>query len=212
MRNKKTFIITCLIIASTALFGLFFWDRLPDPMATHFSLSGEPNGWSGKAFGVFGIPAILLAVQLLCVFATSKDPKTANISDKIYNLILWIVPLIAVLCQAMVIAMNLGHSPKLVNIAPAIVGVLFIAVGNYLPKCRQNFTAGIRIAWTLANEENWNKTHRLAGPIWMAEGVLMLITAATGIKALAIASMAGIAVIVLIPAAYSYWLHDRKGL
>ena len=57
------------------------------------------------------------------------------------------------------------------------MGVLFTLVGNYLPKCRQNTTMGIKVVWTLNNEENWNATHRFAGKLWVAAGLLTLFTA-----------------------------------
>ena len=43
-----------------------------------------------------------------------------------------------------------------------LMGALLIIIGNYLPKCRQNYTIGIKIPWTLADEDNWNRTHRPA--------------------------------------------------
>lgn len=47
-------------------------------------------------------------------------------------------------------------------------------IGNYLPKCRQNYTIGIRVKWAVENEENWNATHRFAGKVWAVGGVLMM--------------------------------------
>lgn len=44
-----------------------------------------------------------------------------------------------------------------------LLGIVLIVVGNYLPKCRQNYMIGIKLPWTLDNEENWDYTHRMAG-------------------------------------------------
>ena len=38
-------------------------------------------------------------------------------------------------------------------------GLLFMIIGNYLPKVKQNNTIGIRVVWTLQDEENWSATH-----------------------------------------------------
>ena len=57
------------------------------------------------------------------------------------------------------------------------IGVLFMIIGNYLPKCKQNYTMGIKLPWTLDDEENWNRTHRFAGFLWVAGGVVIAINA-----------------------------------
>ena len=88
---------------------------------------------------------------------------------------------------------------------------MFIIIGNYLPKARQNYTIGIKIPWTLANEENWNRTHRLAGYLWMICGILMIIISLT--RFVPTEWLVGIFLImVLIPCIYSYWMHAKKGL
>ena len=57
------------------------------------------------------------------------------------------------------------------------MGLMLLVVGNYLPKCRQNYTVGIKVPWTLASKENWDATHRLAGKLWVAGGVVILLLA-----------------------------------
>jgi uncharacterized membrane protein len=95
--------------------------------------------------------------------------------------------------------------------AELLIGLLFIIIGNYLPKARQNYTIGIRIPWTLANEENWNRTHRLAGYLWMICGVLMILLCLTRLLP-APWTVGLLLIMVLVPCGYSYWLHARKGL
>ena len=88
---------------------------------------------------------------------------------------------------------------------------MFTIIGNYLPKARQNYTIGIKIPWTLANEENWNRTHRLAGYLWMACGILMIIMCLT--RFVPFEWLIGLFLImVLVPCIYSCWLHVGKGL
>ena len=98
---------------------------------------------------------------------------------------------------------------NLVRFVPMLIGILFIIIGNYLPKCRQNFTMGVRLPWTLASEENWNRTHRLAGKLWIIGGLLM--TLYTMIEMHMIFFIAVVFVMTLIPAIYSYTLY-RKGI
>ncbi|MFU2362855.1 MAG: SdpI family protein [Clostridiales bacterium] len=53
--------------------------------------------------------------------------------------------------------------------------LLFIVIGNYLPKIKQNNTIGIRIVLTLQDEENLNATHSFSGRIWRASGILCML-------------------------------------
>ena len=98
----------------------------------------------------------------------------------------------------------------LTALVPFIISVcfalMFVAAGNYLPKCRQNYTMGIKLPWTLADEDNWNRTHRMAGYVWTAGGILMLIM---GFFHLASLFFLVFMAMVLIPSVYSMILWRR---
>ena len=94
-------------------------------------------------------------------------------------------------------------------VAGLLVGVMFIVVGNFLPKARQNYTIGIKIPWTLASEENWNKTHRLAGFLWMICGAIMVILTLCG-KMASVWMMIVAAVMVGVPVVYSYLMYRKE--
>ena len=209
--NKKTLIITSILTILPILVGVFFWNRLPDVMATHFGTNNEANGFTSKAFAVFGLPLILLAVEWFGALVTSHDPKKQNISPKMFAFVLWIIPVVSLLGAATIYPYNLGYQMDITFIAELLIGVIFIVVGNYLPKARQNYTIGIKIPWTLANEENWNRTHRLAGYLWVIGGILMVIAALTGI-AKTQWMIAVFFILVIVPFVYSYWLHVKRNL
>ena len=209
--NKKTLIITSILTILPILVGVFFWNRLPDVMATHFGTNNEANGFTSKAFAVFGLPLILLAVEWFGALVTSHDPKKQNISPKMFAFVLWIIPVVSLLGAATIYPYNLGYQMDITFIAELLIGVIFIVVGNYLPKARQNYTIGIKIPWTLANEENWNRTHRLAGYLWVIGGILMVIAALTGI-AKTQWMIAIFFILAIVPFVYSYWLHVKRNL
>ena len=209
--NKKTLIITSIVTILPVLIGIICWNRLPDVMATHFGMNNEANGFSSKAFAVFGIPAILLAVLWLGAFVTSNDPKRQNISPKMFSLVVWIAPVTSLVVAAILYPVNLGYALDITFFVELLSGVMFIIIGTYLPKARQNYTIGIRVPWTLANEENWNRTHRLAGTLWMICGILMIIICLTRL-APGQWFVAILLITVLVPCIYSYWLHAKKGL
>lgn len=209
--NKKTLIITSIVTILPVLIGIICWNRLPDVMATHFGFNNEANGFSSKAFAVFGLPLILLAVLWVGAFVTAHDPKRQNISPKMFSLMLWIAPVISLVAAATIYPVNLGYELDIAFFSELLLGLMFIIIGNYLPKARQNYTIGIKIPWTLANEENWNRTHRLAGYLWMICGILMILISLT--RFVPAEWLVGIfLIIVLVPCIYSFWLHAKKAL
>ena len=206
--NKKTLIIASIVTILPILIGLLVWDRLPDVMATHFGMDNEANGWSNKAFAVFGLPLFLLAMEWIAAVVTSQDPRRQNISPKMFSLVLWIIPMVSVVCGAAIYTYNLGMKVDISFFAMLFTGLLFIVIGNYLPKARQNYTIGIKIPWTLADEENWNRTHRVAGHLWVAGGILMVLAALTGFSGIRWFFVI-LAVMTIVPCLYSYWIYAR---
>ena len=206
--NKKTLIIASIVTILPILIGLLVWDRLPDVMATHFGMDNEANGWSSKAFAVFGLPLFLLAMEWIAAVVTSQDPRRQNISPKMFTLVLWIIPMVSVVCGAAIYTYNLGMKVDISFFAMLFTGLLFIVIGNYLPKARQNYTIGIKIPWTLADEENWNRTHRAAGHLWVAGGILMVLAALTGFSSIRWFFVI-LTVMTIVPCVYSYWMYAR---
>ncbi len=209
--NRKTLIITSIVTILPVLIGILCWNRLPDVMATHFGMDNEANGFSSKAFAVFGIPVILLALLWVSAFVTAHDPKRKNISPKMFSLVLWIIPVCSFVIAATIYPVNLGYELDIPFWGELFLGLIFILIGNYLPKARQNYTIGIKIPWTLANEENWDRTHRFAGYLWMICGILMVLICLTHF--VPANWLSGIFLImVLAPCIYSFLLHAKKGL
>lgn len=209
--NKRTLILASLVTLLPVLIGLYFWDRLPDVMATHFGMNNQADGFSSKPVAVFGIPLLCLAVLWVGAVVTAQDPRRQNISPKLYTLCLWIAPLVSLVAAATVYPINLGYAADVGFVGGLCVGLLLIVVGNYAPKARQNYTIGIKLPWTLANEENWNRTHRLAGYLWVGGGLLLLALTLLRVTTPGLAAALA-AVVVALPCGYSFWLHAAKGL
>lgn len=207
-KNLKILVITSLLILLPVAAGVILWNQLPVQIPTHWNMAGEVDGWSSKGFAVFGLPLILLAVQWICLLGTSADPKKAHHSEKVLHLVFWIVPVLAIVLSTVMYAVALGKTVKVDVILMVLLGLVFVIIGNYLPKCRQNYTIGIKLPWTLHSEENWNRTHRLAGRIWVVCGLVVLLGGFFGQAWIILA--AGL-VMVLVPTVYSYLLF-RKGV
>ena len=206
-KNWRVLIITTVVMLLPILAGLILWNQLPEQMPTHWNAAGEVDGWSSKPFAVFGLSLIMVAAQWLCMLGTAADPKKSNHSEKVLHLVLWIVPALSVVLHAVTYATALGHAVPLVVVMPILIGLIFTIIGNYMPKCKQNYTIGIKIPWTLDNEENWNRTHRFAGWLWTFCGIGIICTGFFG----GFWVFLPITILmVVVPIFYSYMLH-RKG-
>lgn len=206
-KHFKTLITTSILTLSPIIFGIVKWNVLPEEIATHFGANGTPDGFSSKAFVVFGMPFMMLGFHLLCFFGTRLDPKKQNISDIVMKLVLWIIPCLTVLVTSLSYSHALGKNVKAGFWIMMFMGIIFILIGNYLPKCKQSYTMGIKLPWTLSSEENWNKTHRLGGKLWVAAGVIMMLTSYFE-NVFIMLSIVFIAVIV--PTVYSYTLFTKE--
>ena len=204
---KRTLILTSLVLLIPIIVGLLLWNQLPDPMPSHWNIHGEVDGWSSKAFAVFGLPALMLAVQWLCLIACTVDPKHRNYNPKMIKLCLWICPAIGLILCAMVYPAALGYSVPIEIIMPLLVGAMFIVIGNWLPKCPQTYTMGIKLPWTLASEANWNATHRFGGKVWVFGGIVTMLTAFWGNFWIL---MVILAVMVILPTVYSYCYYRKN--
>ncbi len=206
--NKKALIITTIICLLPILYGLCVYDKLPELVPTHWDSAGNIDGYSSKNFAVFGMPVFMAFMNAICHTACAADPKRANQSEKLMIIVQVIIPVLSLVLVPMSLLAAQGVEVNVGLIVTVIMGVLFIAVGNYLPKCKQNYTMGIKLPWTYNSEENWNRTHRLGGFLWVIGGVLTLVS---GIFNFYMMFLPIIIVMVVVPILYSYNLY-RKGI
>lgn len=208
IKKFKTPIITTIVCLLPIVYGLLIWDKLPAEVPTHWNAAGEIDGYSSKAFAVFGLPSILAGLNLICQIAMGADPKQKNYSEKIKMLVVWIVPVMNLILSPMMLLAAQGVEVDVALIVPLMCGILFLIIGNYLPKCKQNYTMGIKVPWTLNSEENWNKTHRLAGFIWTIGSIIIILTTLLGYP---LVMLPIVLVMAFVPIIYSYMLY-RKGI
>lgn len=124
--------------------------------------------------GNYTMPILTLILHWFCLLFTTFDLKNKNQTKKVQHMVFWICPSISLFANGLSYALTTQSNINPSQITPAFFGLLFIWIGNYLPKCKQNSTIGIKILWTLKHEENWNYTHRIGGKTWVCSGFLML--------------------------------------
>jgi len=210
-KYKKTLILTTILLLLPMVVGLLLWNRLPEQVPIHWNIEGEVDGWGSRAMLVFFLPLFMIAIQWICIFATAADPKNKQQADKPIRLVLWLVPVISLITHGATYAAALGLTVEMQHLMLPMLGIVFILIGNYLPKCRRNYTIGIKIPWTLHDDENWTKTHRLAGILWTVGGVLILPTVFLPTKYSFVVFMAIVLTMTLIPMVYSYLLYRKNG-
>lgn len=214
-RNKGKMILSSVLILLPMLFGLILWDKLPESMPIHWGADGKADGFGSPLVAVLFIPLLLLALHWIGLWITAKDNGKNDQSKKVMGMVYWILPLISLFACGMMYAAAFGYTVHMSAYVVLLIGVVFILIGNYMPKCRPNRTIGIKIKWTLANEENWERTHRLAGKVWVITGVLCLPTALLPVTVFPYTMVALLFVSVIVPFVYSYCLyrkHLREGI
>ena len=209
-KNKGLMILTSVIILLPMVVGILLWDQLPEKMAIHWGANGQPDGWSSRPVAVFGMPLLLLAIHWLCVWLTGEDKRNRHQNEKILQLMFWIAPVVSLFGMGSTYASALGQPLRIDRLALLLLGIVFAMVGNYMPKCRQNYTIGIKIVWTLSDEENWNATHRLAGKLWMIGGLLLMLCAFLTGPALTWLVPVVLGIMVGVPILYSWRFSQRK--
>ena len=215
--NIGTFIITLVVLLIPMLVGVLLWNKLPDVIATHWGPDGNPDGYSSRAFAVFAMPATILVLHLIASLITaSKD--TNAISDKLFCLLLWICPVMSIVIATITYATALGYEVNVPFWVLMLVGIIYIVLGNYLPKARQNHYFGMRIKWTLESKKNWEHSNRFSAKMMIVLGLIFIMCAVlwifTEIKnaiiVIVFGSLIG-AVIAMILYSYLYYLkHNHE--
>lgn len=206
-KYKGTLLLSSIVILLPILAGVLLWENLPAEIPTHWNIHGEVDGYSSKAFSVVGLPLILTGMQWLCVWLSDTLSGKQEQNGKIMALVLWILPAVSLLMGGATYTAAMGLDLRMEQICFAFMGLLLMAIGNYLPKCTQNRVVGVRIKWTLESEENWNATHRFAGRLWAAAGLVVLVL---GFLPFVWAKAAGLTILfvaIFLPVFYSYRYH-----
>lgn len=213
-------IVSTIVLALMAGISLWAGGQLPaDNIPVHWDASGTPDRFSDRneaMFLLWMLPGSALFGVLVFCLLPQIEPMRDNLfkSRKAYNAV-WIATMILFLGIhggiAYMMVQSAGdemQSNEFVRIVIAGTGILFIVMGNYLPKTRQNWFLGIRTPWTLSSEYTWEKTHRLAGRLFFAVGFVCLIGAFVVDGIALVAMVTGSAVsVALICAIYSFIVY-----
>lgn len=130
----KSLIITCIVCLLPILLGLVLWDKLPDTMAIHFNINNEPDNFASKGFVVFGFPLLMVLLQAFCCFINDINAHKHGERKKFEMATKWIIPIMSIILQIVTLGYGLGWNIDIRVVATLIVGIIFLVIGNYLPK------------------------------------------------------------------------------
>ncbi|MCF6277397.1 MAG: DUF1648 domain-containing protein [Anaerolineales bacterium] len=178
MNTKMTTIIVSLIILASIIIGAFVYDKLPDPMASHWNVNDEVDGYMSRFWGVFMMPLVTFGMFLFFLAIPRLDPLKANIAEfrETFNLFILMIVLFLGYLWKLSIFWNLGFRFFRMSAAllPAL-GLLFFMIGYMLRKAKRNWFIGIRTPWTLSSDTVWAEVHRLGATLFMVSGGLALL-------------------------------------
>ena len=189
------------------------WQLLAASLVTLLSgflgIFAPADGGAGIPWVITGLSLFLVALLWLGMWIMVKDPKGNEQNEKVMGLVIWTIPAISLLVGGELLALSMGQESIVGYVLPVVLGVLFMVIGNYLPKCKQSFTMGVKLRWTLANEENWFATHRFAGKLWFFGGLAILPLAFLPTMIM-IWVMLGIIVLMVVPPVIYSWAYYKK--
>lgn len=174
-KNNIALILSIVICLLPMILGAISYNELPEPMPIHFTLNDVPDNYAPKAFAVFGIPIIMAIVQAICVVIMLKSNKFENDKEpKLLKIFKWFIPVITVLIYILMLSAALEKNIHIGKSVCLILGVLFIIIGNYLPKT--SYEDGKKVFHpTPKNEKTFRKMSKIMGYGFVGIGIILLI-------------------------------------
>ena len=198
-------------ITGAWLFSISVYSRLPDRVAVHWNLSGEPNRYASRVEGAFLLPALMAALYLVIQWYPSRDPRAANIAKfrGAYDTIVAATIAFLGVVHVLALGQSLGWRVDITTVVFVCGGAMLVLLGNLMPLARSNFIFGIRTPWTLSSEHVWTRAHRVGGYAMVAAGLLTMVSTFFARRAGAVVALTSVILAGVIPVVYSYLLWSR---
>ena len=130
----KYFLVTSLVCLFPILLGLLIWDKLPETIAIHFDINNNPDNFASKGFVVFGLPVLMVILQGFSCFVNDINAEKHGERKKFETVTKWIIPILTILLQLATFGVALGYNVDIRVVVTDIVGIMFLVMGNYMPK------------------------------------------------------------------------------
>jgi uncharacterized membrane protein len=166
-----------LLILGSLAAGALLYDSLPDRVPSHWNIRGEIDAYSSRFWGAFGIPLLNAGIYVMMLVTPLIDPRRENYRKfaGAYRVFRTVFVVFMTGVYLLVLASAFGYRIPVDRAVMAGISILFLVMGNYMGQVRHNYFVGFKTPWTLANEQVWQKTHRLGGRLWVAAGAIGLV-------------------------------------
>lgn len=206
-RSSRFFDVGSLMLLGGAVaLTLASYGALPARIPTHFGITGHADGWMGREVGAWFLLGIALVawgvVRFVAVWAPGAWRERAAQSPMAAGAFL-MAALLASL-QAMILWAAFHPGESIGRVLAFAMGVFQLAMALVLPRIRRNPVMGIRVAWTLASDENWARTHRFASYTFAASGIVGMLASLAGADVAAPVAIVALLLGALVPTVYSY--------
>jgi uncharacterized membrane protein len=207
---KKHWYFFLLIIISAG-FSLWAYPRLPAEVPIHWNFSGEVDGYASKLFAVFATPVLMMLIYGILMGVPKIDPRKDNFQkfEGAYRIFVNVTLTFFAAGHLSIIFSGLGYHVNIDLITNIGLGLLFVILGNYMPKIKTNYFMGIRTPWTLANETVWARTHRFGGKVFFIGGVMFIVSAFMPSSIRVFLLILSIVFIAVVPIVYSYFAYKK---
>jgi uncharacterized membrane protein len=201
-----------LIAALSAAVSIWAYPRLPESVPTHWNLRGEPDGYSSRLVAALIMPAAILVLTGIFQVLPRIDPRRVNYDrfrDTYWLLVNGILAYMLAL-HVTLTAIGMGAAIELTRVITVGGGAMFVLLGNFLGRVESNWFIGIRTPWTLSSDTVWRKTHRTAAWLFVAGGIVVIVTGL--LRPRGHVGLLGVtaALVVVVPVIQSYVLWRRE--
>ena len=167
--EKKLLLITCLLCLLPIIYGLYFYNQLPEQIAIHFDVHNQPDNYFNKNLFIFGMPVMMGGLQAFAFIMDIKQNTQKEANKKMTQVGRWIIPILSNAMYLATIAYAL-HEIDMRVVCMILIGVMLIVMGNYIPKTKQSRFTHIGISYKL-NDKNYKKLARVAGYLMILTGL-----------------------------------------
>ena len=207
--NVKILITTSIVCLLPIILGLSFYSKLPEDIAIHWGINNNPNGYFSKPVFIFGMPIIMLALQIFCCIVSDLSDKNPEANKKAVTVYKWIIPILTVVLYIITIMYALGNNLDIRKITMILLGIIFIILGNYMPKVRGDYYINSKTFWVKNRDEKLvNKAAKISGYMLIIGGMLCILSIVFK-PVVSIVAIGAIALYTLVIYLYVY-LKSRK--
>lgn len=225
MKNRIINYALCLITLVSTLVALPY---LPSSVPMHFDINGAVDRYGSK-YEMLLLPAVLVLLNVLAEFgllrvrlngrdpesrAVKSDGENAKITSITTTAISFVIMIMnfALIYIAHSSAENLGNLPfDFTGLSAVALGIVFVVMGNYMPKTRRNSLIGMRTVWSMYNDVTWQKSNRFAAYALVFAGIVTALSGLIFGGMLSLVVLLGSLVIVsVIITIYSYRVYRKE--